>query len=66
MRRYCNLFVVLIWATLSRAQVRVREGTLVLPLYEKGMPDPNPMPQLQSLTSPIEAAGTRVALRNRN
>jgi hypothetical protein len=31
MRRYFNLFVVLTLTTLSRAQVRVWEGTLVLP-----------------------------------
>jgi hypothetical protein len=42
MRRYSNLFVVLILATLSRVQVRVWEGTLLLPTYEEGMPDPNP------------------------
>jgi tetratricopeptide (TPR) repeat protein len=42
MRRYFNVFVVLTLATLSRAQVRVWEGTLVLPTYEEGMPDPNP------------------------
>jgi len=42
MRRYLNLFVVLTVVTLSRAQVRVWEGTLTLPTYEEGMPDPNP------------------------
>lgn len=42
MRRYFNLFVVLTLATLSQAQVRVWEGTLTLPTYEEGMPDPNP------------------------
>jgi hypothetical protein len=42
MRRHSNLFVVQILATLSRAQVHVWEGTLVLPAYEEGMPDPNP------------------------
>jgi hypothetical protein len=42
MRRYFNLFVVLILATLSRPQVRVGEGTLVLATYEEGMPDPDP------------------------
>ncbi len=42
MRRYFNLFLVLTLATLSRAQVRVWEGTLTLPTYEEGMPDPNP------------------------
>ena len=42
MRRYFNLFAVLTLATLSRAQVRVWEGTLALPTYEEGMPDPNP------------------------
>jgi tetratricopeptide (TPR) repeat protein len=42
MRRYFHLFVFLALATLSRAQVRVWEGTLVLPTYEEGMPDPNP------------------------
>jgi hypothetical protein len=67
MRRCFNVFVVLILATLSRAQVRGWEGTLVLPTYEEGMPDPNPpfdhahgtrrscsvgaMTQLQSVTS---------------
>ena len=35
-------FVFLALATLSRAQVRVWEGTLALPTYEEGMPDPNP------------------------
>ena len=38
MRRYFHLFVLLALATLSRAQVRVWEGTLVLPTYEEGMP----------------------------
>src|SRR4051794_743735 len=42
MRRYFNVFLVLTLATLSRAQVRVSEGTLTLPTYEEGMPDPNP------------------------
>jgi tetratricopeptide (TPR) repeat protein len=42
MRRYFNVFVVLTLATLAAAQVRVWEGTLVLPTYEEGMPDPNP------------------------
>jgi tetratricopeptide (TPR) repeat protein len=42
MQRYFHLFVFLALATLSRAQVRVWEGTLVLPTYEEGMPDPNP------------------------
>lgn len=42
MRRYFNLFFVLTLVTLSRAQVRVWEGTLALPTYEEGMPDPNP------------------------
>ena len=42
MRRHFHLFVVLTLATLARAQVRVWEGTLVLPTYEEGMPDPNP------------------------
>ena len=42
MRRYLNVFVVLTLATLSWAQVRVWEGTLLLPTYEEGMPDPNP------------------------
>jgi hypothetical protein len=67
MRRYFNLFVVLILATLSRAQVRVWEATIVLPTYEEGMADPNPpfdhahgtrqscavgpMTELQSVTS---------------
>jgi tetratricopeptide (TPR) repeat protein len=42
MRRYFHLFAFLALSTLSRAQVRVWEGTLVLPTYEEGMPDPNP------------------------
>ena len=42
MRRYFHLFAVLTLATLSRAQVRVWEGTLTLPTYEEGRPDPNP------------------------
>lgn len=42
MRRYLNLVAILTMATLSRAQVRVWEGTLTLPTYEEGMPDPNP------------------------
>jgi tetratricopeptide (TPR) repeat protein len=42
MRPYFHLFVFLVLATLSRAQVRVWEGTLALPTYEEGMPDPNP------------------------
>ena len=67
MRRYFSLFVVLILATLSRAQVRVWEGTPSGPANEEGMADPNPpfdhahgtrrscavgpMTQLQSVTS---------------
>src|SRR5437763_13697529 len=42
MRRYLNLVAILTLATLSRAQVRVWQGTLTLPTYEEGMPDPNP------------------------
>ena len=42
MRNYFKLFVVLTLATWSHAQVRVWEGTLSLPTYEEGMPDPNP------------------------
>jgi tetratricopeptide (TPR) repeat protein len=42
MRRYLHLFVVLTLTTLLPAQVRVWEGTLTLPTYEEGMPDPNP------------------------
>ncbi len=36
MRRYFNLFVVLILATLSRAQVRVWEGTPSCPITKRG------------------------------
>src|SRR5215475_6211391 len=42
MRHYCYLLVVLILTMLSQAQVRVWEGTLDLPTYEEGLPDPNP------------------------
>ena len=42
MRNYFNVFVVLTLAALSRAQVRVLEGSLVLPTYEERIPDPNP------------------------
>src|SRR3954463_14985139 len=42
MRRLLQLFIVLTFAALSQAQVRVWEGTLTLPTYEEGMPDPNP------------------------
>ena len=42
MRRFFNVFLVLTLATLSQAQVRVWQGTLTLPTYEEGMPDPNP------------------------
>ena len=42
MRRYFHLVLFLTLATVSRAQVRVWEGTLALPTYEEGMPDPNP------------------------
>jgi tetratricopeptide (TPR) repeat protein len=42
MRRFFNLFVVLTLTALSGAQVRVWQGTLILPTYEEGMPDPNP------------------------
>jgi tetratricopeptide (TPR) repeat protein len=42
MRLYLIFFIVLTMATLSQAQVRVWEGTLTLPTYEEGMPDPNP------------------------
>jgi tetratricopeptide (TPR) repeat protein len=42
MRRHFHLIVFLTLATLSQAQVRVWEGTLALPTFEEGMPDPNP------------------------
>ena len=42
MRSYLNLVAVLALVTLSHAQVRVWEGTLSLPTYEEGAPDPNP------------------------
>ncbi len=42
MRTYFQLFAIMVLATLSRAEVRVWQGTLTLPTYEEGMPDPNP------------------------
>jgi tetratricopeptide (TPR) repeat protein len=42
MQTYFHLFVVLVLATLSRAEVRVWEGKLTLTTYEEGLPDPNP------------------------
>jgi len=42
MRHYLHLCVVLTLTTLLPAQVRVWEGTLTLPTYDEGMPDPNP------------------------
>jgi hypothetical protein len=62
MRRYFNLFVVLTLATLSRAQVRAWEGTLVLPTYEEGMPESSLRPVHERQVQLFEAAGTTYAL----
>ena len=42
MRSHLNLVAALALVALSHAQVRVWEGTLSLPTYEEGAPDPNP------------------------
>src|SRR5215472_14454638 len=46
MRAYLYLYAVLAFSAFvpigARAQVRVWEGTLALPTYEEGLPDPNP------------------------
>jgi len=42
MRKGFHLLVLLVLATAAPAQVRVWLGTLALPTYEEGMPDPNP------------------------
>ena len=42
MKTYLHLLVFLTLATAVRADVRVWQGTLELPTYEEGMPDPNP------------------------
>lgn len=42
MRLYLNFVAVMALVALSHAQVRVWEGTLSLPTYEEGAPDPNP------------------------
>jgi tetratricopeptide (TPR) repeat protein len=40
--RLSALLGLLVWAFSLHAQVRVWEGTLTLPTYEEGLPDPNP------------------------
>ena len=43
MRICCVLFAGLaLLAPMTHAQVRVWQGTLNLPTYEEGLPDPNP------------------------
>src|SRR5258708_36078707 len=42
MRTHFHLLALLTLASLAPAQVRVWQGTLTLPTYEEGMPDPNP------------------------
>jgi tetratricopeptide (TPR) repeat protein len=44
------LFLFLLSVVPSRAQVRVWEGTLTLPVYEEGNPDPNPPFDQQATT----------------
>jgi Tfp pilus assembly protein PilF len=44
------LFIVLLSAVPACAQVRVWEGTLTLPVYEEGNPDPNPPFDQQATT----------------
>src|ERR1700729_74999 len=59
MKTICSSRVSLCWTLLSllllfavpvRAQVRVWEGTLTLPVYEEGNPDPNPPFDQQATT----------------
>jgi tetratricopeptide (TPR) repeat protein len=42
MRWKLLLFILLVSTTFSRGQVRVSEGVLEIPVYEEGLPDPNP------------------------
>src|SRR5437879_9673295 len=42
MKRFASIAFLLLALTLARAQVRVWQGTLTLPTYEEGPPDPNP------------------------
>jgi len=42
MRTHFHLLALLALANAAPAQVRVWQGTLTLPTYEEGMPDPNP------------------------
>lgn len=48
--RWAFLFLLLLSAIPARAQVRVWEGTLTLPVYEEGNPDPNPAFDQQAMT----------------
>jgi tetratricopeptide (TPR) repeat protein len=41
-RRFLSIIFLLTSVALTRAQVRVWQGTLTLPTYEEGLPDPNP------------------------
>ena len=40
--RHGALLGLLLFALVAQAEVRVWQGTLVLPTYEEGSPDPNP------------------------
>jgi len=42
MKRLVSIAFVLLALTSASAQVRVWQGTLTLPTYEEGPPDPNP------------------------
>src|SRR5260370_12595833 len=42
MRTHFHLLALLTLASLAPGDVRVWQGTLTLPTYEEGMPDPNP------------------------
>jgi tetratricopeptide (TPR) repeat protein len=48
--RWTLLPLLLLFALPARAQVRVWEGTLTLPVYEEGNPDPNPPFDQQATT----------------
>ncbi len=49
-RTFSFLFLLLLSVAPARAQVRVWEGTLTLPVYEEGNPDPNPPFDQQATT----------------
>jgi hypothetical protein len=48
-RRFLLLVVLASVSSSAHAQVRVREGTLTLPVYSEGLPAPNPPFEIYSL-----------------